>query len=203
MSKRPTKRATREGIMGQPNPDPNAIGADDGDETVPATMAQRLATVAALQPAAPPIRNPTTAPRGVIAQQATLPNQSGDPLQQQQAINATNDDDPIDALTLLARNRRNPIGPRVAGPGVAGQLESTRRVNSKRITETVSYPYLVSLPLPFRAFLESASMSYIVGGNSVIMKFADKRSLTEGIKKLKSSGDVRATTILAGIDRSI
>ncbi len=81
--------------------------------------------------------------------------------------------------------------------------ESYKVPTMKKITESVAYPYSVSLPIQFRAFLESVGMDYYDIGSTVVVKFETKQSLTEGIRVLKKSKHEKATIIMNGIGRSI
>lgn len=73
----------------------------------------------------------------------------------------------------------------------------------KQITESVSYPYPISLPMQFETFLKEHDFDTTSIGNTVMVKFESKKALTEALRKLNKSDDAKAKIILDGIGRSI
>lgn len=126
-------------------------------------------------------------------------------------VNAANPDQALDT----AMGGKQPTGAEevivkksspTAGTGAPkpGGVMSEAKIGSiKAITEAADYPYSVSLPKPFRKFLESVSFDHMEVGSTVMVRFDNKSQLSEAISVLKKSDADEATVILNGISRSV
>lgn len=88
-------------------------------------------------------------------------------------------------------------------PGVVPTTETYTRPSMKKIVETVHYPYSVSLPRPFRTFLETSGIPYTERGNMLMFTHHNKSQLLDTLRLLKNSDEQKATVIMDGIGRSI
>lgn len=88
-------------------------------------------------------------------------------------------------------------------PKPGGVMSEAKIGTIKAITESADYPYSVSLPKPFRKFLEAANLSVTEVGSTVMVRFDNKSQLGEAISALKKSNTNEATIILQGISRSV
>jgi len=122
-----------------------------------------------------------------------------------QAIStATGGQPPKDTEVVTVKKKTSIGGQSVASQGVVGNtMEGYKRPTMKSITESVEYPYSITLPMPFKSFLESNDFVYSEVGNSTLVQFNTKQSLTKCLRALNKSDDPRADVIFDGIGRSI
>lgn len=88
-------------------------------------------------------------------------------------------------------------------PKPGGVMSEAKIGTIKAITEAATYPYSVSLPKPFRKFLENAGLEPIEVGSTVMVRFDTKTQLSEAISALKKDDAPEAMVILHGINRSV
>lgn len=87
-------------------------------------------------------------------------------------------------------------------PGPGGVVPESIASN-KKIIESVQFPYSITLPSSFKSFLDETKIATRTVGDSVMIRFDQKASLTETLRVLRNSTDSRASVILSGISRSL
>lgn len=122
-----------------------------------------------------------------------------------QAISTATGGQPTTDAEVVTVRKKSPTGaPSQPSQGVVSNtMETYKRPTMKAITEGVNYPYSITLPMPFKKFLESNNFVYTEVGNSTMVRFNNKGSLVECLRALNKSTDPISDVIFDGIGRSI
>ena len=73
----------------------------------------------------------------------------------------------------------------------------------KKITDAVSYPYSITLPVAFNTLLATLKISHKVMNKQVVIQFENKTQLAACLKVLNKSEDAAASIITDGVIRSL
>jgi len=82
-------------------------------------------------------------------------------------------------------------------------MTKTKTPSIKKITDSIEYPYSISLPKTFNTFCDSNNIEYLISNNQVVIQFKNKTQLTTCLKHLKKSKEEASSIIVDGIIRSL
>lgn len=87
-------------------------------------------------------------------------------------------------------------------PNKQGVLAETK-LPTKAALGRAQYPYRLGLPGGFASLIETAGLSYLRVGDTIVLRFDDANILHETLTRISKSEDRRASVIIDGVKRSI